>query len=75
MLAGENGDLLYFENFEFRALLTGPPGSKTEATETSSLVAFSKGFVAGGVEGSLRVFREVGRPAGPLRVPARLFRQ
>ena len=45
MLAGENGDLLYFESFEFRALLSGPPGSKTEAT--SSLVAFSGGFVAG----------------------------
>ena len=60
VLAGENGDLLYFENFEFRALLTGPPGSKTEAT--SSLVAFSKGFVAGGVEGSLRVFEKSDDP-------------
>jgi len=55
VLSGENGDLLYFENYEFRGLLAVPG---TQAQACASLVAFSKGFVAGGVEGALRVFEK-----------------
>ena len=61
---GRERRLLYFESLRSseHCVHRSPPGAKTEAT--SSLVAFEKqeNFVAGGVEGSLRVFEKSDDP-------------
>ena len=53
VIATENGELLIIENFEYRCML---PTSPNDSKPVGSIVAYSKGFVVGGCNGSLRIY-------------------
>lgn len=53
IVSTEQGELYLFENFEFKCLL---PASPTDGAAIYNLAVFSKGFVAGGANGVLRVY-------------------
>ncbi|CAM9189545.1 unnamed protein product [Choristocarpus tenellus] len=57
--ASDQGDLLVFETYEFRGVLSSSPG---DGHLISSMVAFSKGFVTGGSEGAMRVYERSDDP-------------
>lgn len=59
MVSTEQGDLYLFENLEFRCALATPA---TDGASICTLAAFSKGFVAGGANGVLRVFERSDDP-------------
>eukprot|EP00762_Andalucia_godoyi_P001507 ANDGO_00191.mRNA.1 hypothetical protein len=60
LLATETGDLLLCENFEFKTVL---PQSPSDGIAIETLVAYGKGFVCGGNDGSLILFERVDAPA------------
>ncbi|CAM9245094.1 unnamed protein product [Scytosiphon promiscuus] len=59
VVSTEQGDLYLFENLEFRCALATPA---TDGGSICALAAFSKGFVAGGANGVLRVFERSDDP-------------
>lgn len=64
MVSTEQGDLYIFENLEFRcALATETPAAPAaDGAAICTLAAFSKGFVAGGANGVLKVFERSDDP-------------
>lgn len=52
-MSTDQGELYLFENLEFKCLLLSSP---TDGAAIYNLAAFSKGFVAGGANGVLRVY-------------------
>jgi WD40 repeat protein len=55
VVATDTGDLLLFDNFEFKAVLANP----TEGDESiDCMVRWSKGFLCGGANGTLRVYEQ-----------------
>lgn len=52
-MSTDTGELYLFEDLEFRCLL---PTSPADGSALHSLAAFTKGFVAGGANGVLRVY-------------------
>ncbi|CAM9422140.1 unnamed protein product, partial [Hapterophycus canaliculatus] len=59
VVSTEQGDLYLFENLEFRCALATPA---TDGASICTLASFSKGFVAGGANGVLRVFERSDDP-------------
>lgn len=55
IVSTEQGELYLFDNLEFRSVLSSSP---SDGDAICSLAAFSKGFVAGGANGVLRVYEK-----------------
>lgn len=53
VVSTELGELHLFESLEYKCQL---PASPTDGAAIYNIVAFTKGFVAGGANGALRVF-------------------
>lgn len=65
MVSTEQGDLYIFENLEFRCALATDASAAAPAADGAAictLAAFSKGFVAGGANGVLKVFERSDDP-------------
>ncbi|CAM9298321.1 unnamed protein product, partial [Laminaria digitata] len=59
VVSTDQGDLYLFNNMEFRGAL---PSAPDDGSTICNLAAFSKGFVAGGSSGALRVFERSDDP-------------
>lgn len=59
VVSTDQGDLYLFNNMEFRCAL---PSAPDDGSAICTLAAFSKGFVAGGSSGALRVFERSDDP-------------
>lgn len=59
VVSTDQGDLYLFNNMEFRGAL---PSAPDDGSAICNLAAFSKGFVAGGSTGALRVYERSDDP-------------